>query len=605
MSWLTNVLVSSHIVNLTLVDHLFPIQMEPQSIPQISLDDFTRRFGLRAPNLMWLLGAGASAAAGIPTAWDMVWEFKQRLFVHQRKVSPKTVSDLSNPSVRSLLQGHIDSTGNLPALNSIEEYATLFEAVYPTEADRRAYIEAKTSGARPSYGHLVLATLMKAGRTKLVWTTNFDHLVADACAKVYETTSALTSVGLEGTNIAAQLIGEERWPIEVKLHGDFRSRRLKNTADELQEQDVRFRQSFVACCQRFGVVAVGYSGRDESVMSALEEALKLPGAYPAGLFWLHRGDGPPLPRVAKLLRQAVNSGVEAALVQVDNFDEVLRDVARPMEDLDDKVLETFANERKRWSPAPMPGGNRGWPVVRLNALPLVTTPATCRRIVCDIGGYKDVREAVKRAGVNVLTARVRAGVLAFGSDSDVRETLDQYGIQEFDLHSIEPKRLRYDSGERGLLRDALTQALMRQHGMNLLRRRSTDLFTPADLEAEKWKGLSKCVFGLQGAVPEHPELTWQEGVGTRLDWADDRLWLLFEPRLVFEGLTEGNRSVAADFGRERVIKRYNKPLNDLIQFWATLLAAEGAELRSLGIADGIDAVFKLNSTTAFSRRASA
>ena len=44
-------------------------------IPEIGADDFVRRFSLRAPNLMWLLGAGASAASGIPTAWDMVWEF--------------------------------------------------------------------------------------------------------------------------------------------------------------------------------------------------------------------------------------------------------------------------------------------------------------------------------------------------------------------------------------------------------------------------------------------------------------------------------------------------------------------------------------------------
>jgi hypothetical protein len=39
------------------------------------------------PNLMWFLGSGASAAAGIPTAFDMVWEFKQQLFISQRRVS--------------------------------------------------------------------------------------------------------------------------------------------------------------------------------------------------------------------------------------------------------------------------------------------------------------------------------------------------------------------------------------------------------------------------------------------------------------------------------------------------------------------------------------
>ena len=74
------------------------------SIFQIAADDFARRFSLRAGNLMWLLGAGASAAAGIPTAGDMVWEFKQQLFISQRRVSPQAVGDLSSPVIRAQLQ---------------------------------------------------------------------------------------------------------------------------------------------------------------------------------------------------------------------------------------------------------------------------------------------------------------------------------------------------------------------------------------------------------------------------------------------------------------------------------------------------------------------
>ena len=42
--------------------------------PVVAADDFARRFSMRAGSLMWLLGAGASAPAGIPTAWDMIWE---------------------------------------------------------------------------------------------------------------------------------------------------------------------------------------------------------------------------------------------------------------------------------------------------------------------------------------------------------------------------------------------------------------------------------------------------------------------------------------------------------------------------------------------------
>jgi NAD-dependent SIR2 family protein deacetylase len=95
----------------------------------IEADDFARRFTMRAANLMWLLGAGASASAGIPTAGDMVWEFKQQLYVSQRRVSLKAVSDLSNPAIRELLQSYIDASGNFPAADTPDEYAALFEAV--------------------------------------------------------------------------------------------------------------------------------------------------------------------------------------------------------------------------------------------------------------------------------------------------------------------------------------------------------------------------------------------------------------------------------------------------------------------------------------------
>lgn len=136
--------------------------------PELGSDDFTRRFALRAGNLMWFLGAGASASAGIPTAGDMVWEFKQLLYVSQRRVALQSVSDLSNPAIRGQLQAHIDSIGTLPAAGSPDEYASLFEAVYPAEPDRRAYLDAKLSGAKPSYGHLALAALMHAQKARLV-----------------------------------------------------------------------------------------------------------------------------------------------------------------------------------------------------------------------------------------------------------------------------------------------------------------------------------------------------------------------------------------------------------------------------------------------------
>jgi hypothetical protein len=575
-------------------------------IPEIGADDFARRFSQRATNLMWLLGAGASAAAGVPTARDMVWEFKQRLFVSQRRVSAQAVADLSSLAVRRQLQAHIDASDGMPQEGAPDEYAALFEAVYPEEADRRAYIDAKLVAAKPSYGHLALAALMKAGLCRMVWTTNFDATVADACARVYGATGPLASVAFDRSDQAAELVSESRWPIELKLHGDFRSRRLKNTSDELRHQDARLRHLLVDSSRRQGLVVAGYSGRYDSVMDALEEVLDAEGdAFPAGLFWLHRGEDEPYERVGRFLSRAADAGVEALLVRVENFDEAMRDAVRLLDGLDEEALNDFASERRRWSGAPRPSGGRGFPVVRLNALQVVESPSVCRRVVCAIGGYREISEAAEKAGVDFLFARVRSGVLAFGADADVRAAFEPHGIDEFDLHTVETRRLRYDSGERGLLRDAVACALVRHRGLLRQRRRSGDLLYPADARDPMWTPLRGLVGDLTGTLNGHPAVTWHEGIGTRLDWADDKLWLLIEPRTIFVGLDDSSKVAGSDFARERTVRRYNGKLNDLIDFWGRHLSGDGSQLRALGISDGVDAVFDLSQATAFSKRAQA
>ena len=338
-------------------------------------------------------------------------------------------------------------------------------------------------------------------------------------------------------------------------------------------------------------------------MDTLEEAIGRPGAFPAGLFWLHRGDGSPLPRVDRLLNRGVKAGVDVALVPIQNFDESLRDSIRLLDTVDTQPLADFAAERRSWSPASLPPVSaRGWPVVRLNALPVVEAPSTCRRVVCGIGGTSEVRGAVEEARVDIIAVRSQAGVLAFGADADMKAAFDAYGITEFDLHTLETRRRRYESTERGLLRDALANAIKRHRGLVVSRRRNSDLLQPADPHDVTWQRLRDLVGALNGTVPDHPDMTWSEGVSTRLDWASGGLWLLIEPCTVFGDVADGDRVVAADFARERNVARYNRALNELIGFWAQYLARDGEEMRALGVGHGVDAVYRLSSITGFSRR---
>ena len=346
----------------------------------------------------------------------------------------------------------------------------------------------------------------------------------------------------------------------------------------------------------------GYSGRDESVIKALEDAAQQPDAFPAGLFWLHRGVERPLARVCALLSKCGDRGIESGIVRIENFDEALRDLIRSIEGVDTTFLDSFAKEQRAWSAAPRLLGRGGWPVIRLNALPLTAVPAVCRRVVCSIGGTRAVRDAVDQAGVSVVAVRSGRGVLAFGDDRDVRTTFQPHHIQEFDLHTLEHRRQRYESAERNLLRIAMARALVHRGHLVAFSRRGEELLFPESPNDAMWAPLREIVGEICGSIDGKHSLRWHEGIGIRLEWAQDRLWLLIEPRTVFDSI-EGKRGHgAAELASKRSAERYNRSLNAVVEFWIEWFLKDGGELAAFGVSEGVDAVFRLASRTGFSRR---
>jgi NAD-dependent SIR2 family protein deacetylase len=571
--------------------------------------EFLRLYPMRARNLMWLLGAGASASAGVPTASHMIWEFKRTLYCSAQHVSLRTCSDLSSAAVRARLQAYFDRVVGYPAPYASDEYAHFFEAAYPAEQDRRQYIERCVSGAHPSYGHLALAALMKLDMVRLVWTTNFDRAGEDAAIEMLGGSAKLVVTTLDTVDLTRQAIDEGRWPLIVKLHGDFQSRRLKNAPEETRAQDIRLRECLVERCRRQGLVVVGYSGRDDSVIDALEEAIgnESRRGYPAGLFWFHRSDGEVAPRVSTLIKSAQVVGIDAQLITVETFDELLADVLLLVPDVPNDILNRLSVVARRVSDAPLPASEGTWPVVRLNALPLLLWPTQCRRVVCQIGGAREVRDTVAGSGADIIAARRNIGVLAFGADREIRKAFDARSITDFDLHAIEAGRLRYESAELGLLYQALARAIGRERGLKTERRRSGYIaYVDPDSAAPEQLGPLRDVVGEVTGVIAGTTLKWAEGVALRLEYRFGRLFLLFEPTIWAEP-TDDDKVFERrrDFIRERLAGRFNATWNGLLDSWVRVIVGDAteAELRAFGIAEGVDAVFQLSRTTAFSRRA--
>lgn len=568
---------------------------------------FLRLFQLRGAQIMWFLGAGASRAAGIKTAGDMIWDFKQRLYRSQKKLPPSAITDIGEPAVQRKLQAHFDALGSFPPAGSETEYSAYFEATYHSARDRRAYLDELIARGKPSFGHHALALLMAEDLCRAVWSTNFDRSVEDAAAEHLGGTGRLVVADLKEPEKARRAFDENRWPVYGKLHGDYHSDALKNTDAELRQQDAEMRRNLVDACRRQGLAVIGYSGRDASIMDALTEALDHGRGFPGGLFWFKRGHDEPYHAVTQLIDRARELGIDAHLVEAESFDELFSDLLRYLPQTAEKIAALTGAPRPRLAKAAPRASTGTVPAIRMNALAVTSRPALCRIVDCTIGGDKEIEEAVAKAGVDIIAHRTRDGVLAFGRDADVRTAFEPFGIKTFDHHPLSDKRLLKEGGERALVRDALFRSIAQRPGLTIERQRSRVRLRPLPGQVQPAlfnTDTAKPVDRLAGLVPK-TDVPWSEACDLRVDYRLDQFWLLIRPIVVTDlppDAPEDVIEIAREFVRERRARRLNRFANAMIDGWITLIVGPdpSVRLKTFGIADGIDADFEILRTSAFS-----
>jgi hypothetical protein len=92
---------------------------------------FARLFDVRGAQLGWFLGAGASAASNIATGYDMIVDFKARMFSEAIGVSRREI-DPGDPLWAARIESYFDGHPVQPG--RCVSGAALFGASYPVAA---------------------------------------------------------------------------------------------------------------------------------------------------------------------------------------------------------------------------------------------------------------------------------------------------------------------------------------------------------------------------------------------------------------------------------------------------------------------------------------
>jgi tetratricopeptide (TPR) repeat protein len=246
---------------------------------------------LREHPFCFVLGAGASKAAGIPTGIELARKWMAEL---DKRFSERELTRMRQECGLTLDDVDVDS-GSAASQNYENVYRLRF---HKHSKDGYAYLEKAMKNARPSYGHYPLARILAETAANLVITTNFDSLVEDSLF-TYTNKKPLV-IGHESL-IPFVDINRNR-PTVAKLHRSlfFDPINATNEVEDVQRWNDSWSKALDNLFRKYTPIVIGYNGGDHTFMDYLErDGFELPCLY-----WCYRGDDKePNERIQKLVEK--------------------------------------------------------------------------------------------------------------------------------------------------------------------------------------------------------------------------------------------------------------------------------------------------------------
>lgn len=201
-----------------------------------------------------ILGAGASASAGIPLASEII---KDILELHKDK-----------PSIKRLTDEHRKDYYKLMSALSAQERRSLF------------YNYINNEKVKLNVTHIYLAQMLKEGLIDYILTVNFDDLMLKACA-VFNFIPPVYDVSILNDFTTTTFLEKSI----TYLHGQHHGQWLLNAVGELTKVKLSIPKIFERICHNRTWIVIGYSGGDE----ILDEIANV-GSFENELYWVGYND---------------------------------------------------------------------------------------------------------------------------------------------------------------------------------------------------------------------------------------------------------------------------------------------------------------------------
>ena len=492
-----------------------------------------------------------------------IWEWKREIFLTNNIGLGAQFSELSLASVRSRIQKWLDRQGIYPSEGATEEYSVYIEACYPIPESRRAYFQEKVRSARPHIGYQLLPLFASRGLLDSVWTTNFDQLTSRSLSN-----SSITpvEVGIDSQHRISRSYKANEL-LTVSLHGDYRYDYLKNTTEEIQEQEKSLEDALVENLRVSPVIVSGYSGRDASIMKAFQSGMA--ERRSGSLYWCVQDLANIPPQVDELISYARVQGRTAYIVPTQGFDDLMVRLAHHcLEGTEKSDASEIITKNSGGSDAPMLPFRieAGEPIAILKSNSFeIECPSEALVFKLKKWPEERVWKWVKEqcAGHAISAVPFKNDILALGTVDDVRAAFGD-NIDDRPVRKPLPENsLRFEDGAvTSLMLEALVNSMVAGNP----KLRSDDrreIWSTESYKEERVDGQSFRAF-------QSIQLSFRQ--------IERRSFLILKPSLH----VVRQSGEPADFASAKTVKmrilgwQHNKEFNDAVNFWRTTLLGSGS-----------------------------
>ncbi len=543
---------------------------------KIDRDTFLRSFKVLSNQSFDLfLGSGASVNSGIPSGGDLVWHFKREILSSKKIINGKKFTDLKIEANKQIIQNYFDQRGDRNIANPYSHY---FKECYPDSLVRKEFLSDLVRDKKPSIGFLCLSALVERQKFNVVWTTNFDDLIEKAITALnYKSCQIVSS-----DNASSVQQFNSDIPTVVKLHGDFRYDPLQNTDEELQELEASLHTRFLESSTQKGLLVVGYSGSDKSVMTTLEKALEKPNAFPKGLIWCIPKGLQPTNELAALLDKAHQQNNRSGFLEIDSFDYFLHEIYKTCE-LSNTQIDTIASERFEQRQAFRLSQNPSATLpILLNAIKAKSFPKTAfttKTTLTGVGKWKRLRQAIGSSNI-VASFTKNDTLMIFGVEQEIKETLKSHITDDLKIADI-PEHIYYhsDSFYLGMLYELVEKALVNDFGLSVyakgrnIRKFYSSENPLSDSEIADIKNRNRNFNIYQNNVVF-------EAFEFKIEFVNKELYLLICPTVHIQTTagSEPPRNVVQYLSNTIISNRYNNKYGQKMHWWFTELKKKNENL---------------------------